>query len=515
MLDPTGLFRTFAAWRRRWVKPGAAITLQRRLLLSIVRRAAYTRFGVDHGFAEIADVSEFQRRTPLRSFAAHWAEYWEPEFPVLRDCTWPGLIPFFAKSSGTTTGASKHIPYTRDMRRGAARGMFELICHHLLARPESRLLGGSALILSGAEYLEQLAPGVQAGAVSAITNRFSRRWLRGRLLPPPEIANLDDWQQKITKLAPLSQSRHVRGLGGSPNWLLIFLEEVARCLPDERRALASWLPELELIMHGGVNFAPYRSRFRDLLEGSHAETREVYSASEGLFAIADRGDGEGLRLIPNAGVFFEFVPVAELDATAPPRHWIADIETGVEYAVVISTAAGLWGYTLNDTVRFISRNPPRLLVTGRTNYLLSAFGEHLIEEEIADAVSAAAEAISTDILDYTVGARMTRDDRAGGRHVYLVECAPEPLDAEAIRIFEAVLDARLKALNDDYRELREGDFSLAPPEVRFVPKEGFLHWMKRHRGLGGQNKVPRVFHDPALFAEISAFMDTLEEGPAV
>lgn len=511
MFDPTGLFRTWVGWRHRLKGQRAPAIRQRQLLLALLRRAARTRFGIDHDFAAIRDVTDYQSQVPLRSYSAHWSEYWEQEFPLLQDCTWPGLIPFFAKTSGTTTGTSKYIPYTREMSRGATQGMFSLFAYHVLSRRQSRLFGGSAVVLSGPEELEKLAPGVSAGAVSAITARISRRWLRRRLLPPPEIAAIEDWETKISRLAPLSLDHPIRGLGGSPNWLLIFLDEVARCYPEDPCKLAAWYPELELIVHGGVNFAPYRQRFLDLLESSHAETREVYSASEGFFAVADRGDGEGLALVLDAGVFFEFIPVAEINATEPTRHWIANVEPDIDYAVVVTTAAGLWAYRLEDTVRFLSREPPRLLVTGRTNYVLSLFGEHLIEEEIAEAVSAAGASVGANVLEYAVAAELSRGEQPGGRQSFLIECLPRPEKPEARERFANTLDARLQALNDDYRELRAGDYSLDPPQVRFAPPNGFLSWMKARRALGGQNKVPRIIQDSDLFADLLTFMDAAEK----
>ena len=506
MLDLTGLFRPYARWRIGRQALVRAEEIQIRQLVRMAHGAARTRFGADHGFSGIRGVADFQRRTPLRSYDDFWDEYWRRDFPVLQDLTASGVVPYFALTSGTTTGTTKYIPYTQDMSRSAVRGMTDLICYHMLARPESRLLSGSAVMLTGSEALETLAPGIQSGAVSAIAARRTPRLLRRRLLPSADLAAVDDWQEKIRRLVPLSLASDVRGLGGSPNWLLIFLDEVAWSKPSRGTRLVDWYPGLELIVHGGVNFAPYRRRFRELLQGSRAETREVYSASEGFFAVADRGDGEGLRLLVDGGLFFEFVPVEELTATEPVRHWVATIEPGVEYAVVISSPAGLWAYQLGDTVRFLSRDPPRLLVTGRTSYILSAFGEHLIEQELAEAVSIAAEAIGVDVVDYTCTARMAGGERSGGMHDFLVECAPQPPGDAEIARFTEVLDGRLAALNDDYRELRQRDYSLRPPRIRFAPAGGFVAWMKQHRGLGGQNKVPRILNDVAMFDELAAFM---------
>jgi hypothetical protein len=275
--------------------------------------------------------------------------------------------------------------------------------------------------------------------------------------------------------------------------------------------LASWYPNIELIVHGGVNFAPYRSRFRELLEGSHAETREVYAASEGFIAVADQGDGDGMRLILDNGIFYEFVPVSELGTPYPTRHWIETAEIGVEYALVLSSCAGVFGYLVGDTIRLVSKDPPRLLVTGRTSYFLSAFGEHLIEAEIEDAVSTAAARIGATINDFSVGAVHPDAQGETGRHLYIVEFAGAPGPASHTA-FATAIDERLCQLNDDYRSHRSGGFGMGAPEIRVAAAGTFSAWMKQRGKLGGQNKVPRVITDDKLFADLCAFIRTHSPG---
>lgn len=413
-------------------------------------------------------------------------------------------------SAGTTSGKSKYIPYTRGMGRSASRGMRELIFRHLLAKPGSRLFGGTAVMLAGSLELESLAPGVRAGAVSAIAAINSPKILRHRLLPTREIAEISDWQEKIGRLAPLSLARDVRALGGSPNWLLMFLDEVAKQCSDRPRLLVEWYPNLDLIVHGGIDFSPYRDHFRELMEGSNAETREAYSASEGFFAFADRDDGEGLRLVPDGNVFFEFVPADEIQNSNPTRHWLGDLETGVNYAVILSTAAGLWSYVLGDTVRFLTRDPPRLLVTGRISYVLSAFGEHLISSEISQAVSAAAKSIGVNIVDFTVAPEPEPKAGAGGRHAFVMEVDPADVNAHGEREFIRILDETLCDLNADYRELRRRDYNLRPPQIRFVRRGAMAAWMKSRRGIGGQHKMPRIISERELFSDLTEFVETYQ-----
>lgn len=502
--DFSPLAHVLAGWRHQALQRQNAKELQARLLRSLTRRARNTAFGRAHGFGRLSGVPDYQDAVPLRDYDAFWTEWWEPSYPRLDNVSWPGRIPYFAVSSGTTTGRSKHIPYTAEMRRAAVRGFLDLLSCHLATHPGSRLLGGAVLGLTGPTSLQSAGAGVASGAVSAITAGAVPWPFRNRVLPPADLADLGDWQEKIRRLAPLALQTDIRMLGGSPNWLLIFLSEVSRQFGQDDGTLADWFPNLDLIVHGGVNFAPYREAFAALLKGSHAETRELYSASEGVFAYADRGDGEGLRLHLTGSVFFEFIPLAEVGAPRPSRHWVGSLETGVDYAVAITTAAGLWSYLVGDVVRFVSVAPPRLIVTGRVSQGLSAFGEHLLESEIADALATAATAAGTRVAEYTVSA--ARGD-GGNRHRYLVETGA-PLCADAEGRFAAALDAALARSNEDYQELRKDDLAMAAPEVVFVSKGAFASWMRSRRALGGQNKVPRVVTDAELFDDIAGFVGT-------
>ncbi len=499
MIDSTPLLRLHARARLRRLARLDPVAAQRRELLRLVRRAAPTRFGAGHGFDRIRDVVDFQARVPLRRYEQFWEEYWRPAFPILRDVTWPGTVPFFALSSGTTSGRDKYIPCTHAMIRSNARAGLDVLSHHLAARPDSRVLGGKSFMLGGSSQLTEEAPGVFSGDLSGIALDRMPWYGRPFRFPPLDIALLADWEDKLERLVERVPQEDIRVLTGTPSWLLILFDRLAERHPERGSGAAAFFPKLELLVHGGVNFAPYRGRFQSLLAGSRAELREVYPASEGFIAAADRGYGEGLRLIVDNGLFFEFVPVEELDRPNPTRHWAATLETGVNYAVVLSTCAGLWGYVLGDTVRFVERAPPRLLITGRTSYCLSDFGEHLLGEQIEQAVAAAAEAIGAAVTDYAVGA--VHADRPGGLggHLYVVEFAEGPVTAARLAVFAATLDARLAAASEDYRMRRAGNVGLAAPRIEPAPPGAFAAWMKRRGKLGGQNKVPRIINDPALF----------------
>lgn len=505
MLDATPLLRLYAALRLRRLKAQPAETQQAQLL-GLVRKAEPTLFGAKHGFARIRSVRDFQERVPLRRYEDFWQEYWRGVFPRLRDCSWPGAIPYFALTSGTSSGATKYIPVSREMIAANQRAALDLLVHHVENRPNSRILGGKNFMLGGSTALAAEAPGVYSGDLSGIAANEVPWWARPRYFPPREEALIADWEAKIDRLARLSLRQDIRTISDTPSWLLIFFDKLAALRPELPRRLVSYYPNLELLIHGGVNFSPYRRQFEALLEGSHAELREAYAASEGFVAVADRGSRDGLRLNLDSGLFFEFVPVEELDRGNPTRHWVADAALGVQYALVLSTCAGLWSYVLGDTVEVVDRRPPRILVTGRTSYVLSAFGEHLIDKEIEEAVASAAASAGLTVTDYAVGAHYPDErDRRGG-HLYLVEFAdalPVPAQTAA---FSQVLDQALSAANADYRAHRAGGIGMRPPEVRAVKPGGFAAWMKGRQRLGGQHKVPRIISDPRLLSDLMAFM---------
>jgi hypothetical protein len=497
MIDATPLLSLYARWRQAELDRQDPVAAQQRQLLRLVARASGTAFGRDHDFAGIRSVADFQARVPLASYQDLSGRYWQGVYPHIADRAWPGRVPYFAVTSGTSSAVTKFIPVTREMLAANRRAALDVLVHHLRNRPKSSVFGGKTVMLGGSTALVEEPGGARRGDLSGIAVREVPWWARPLVLPRPDVALMTDWDRKTDILACQSRSEDIRTISGSANWLLLFLEKAMGVAGD--RGIARLYPRLELLVYGGMDFRPYRGRFERLLADSRAELREVYAASEGFIAAADRGVGEGLRLIADNGLFFEFVPAGELDSDRPARHWLATVEAGVEYAVVLSNCAGLWGYVLGDTVRFIGLSPPRLLVTGRTSYHLSAFGEHVSGEQIEDAVAATAEALDAPYREFTVGPLFPSEGRRAGRHLYLIEFLgePPPLDR-----FAALLDARLQATNADYRDIRAGDFGLLPPLVEAVPNGAFVVWMRRMGKLGGQHKVPRVLTDAARLADL-------------
>lgn len=510
MFDLTPIFRPMARRRLRKLARLDPVETQTRSLLALIGKAAGTRFGREHDFASIGSVGDFQARVKLRRYEDFWAEYWRQPFPHIADTTWPGTIPYFAVTSGTTTGATKYIPCSAEMLRANVRAGLDILTHHVAARPHSKLLGGRGFMLGGSTDLVRQAPGIESGDISGIAVAELPWWMNRRYFPSKDMALIADWEEKINTLAPASLEADIRTISGTPSWLLVFFEKLAALRPELPHRLSSYYPNLELLIHGGVNFAPYRAQYEALLEGGRAELREVYPASEGFIAIADRGPGEGMRMLLDNGLFYEFVPLEELASANPARHWIGNAETDVNYALVLSSCAGLWSYVLGDTVRLLGLDPPRLLVTGRTSYMLSAFGEHLIDEEIEEAVAKAAAAIGAPVVDYSVGAVFPKKKGELGHHLFIVEFAgPAPSGAELKR-FTETLDADLCATNEDYEAHRAGGVGLAAPSLLAPAPGTFAGWMKQRGKLGGQNKVPRIITEEALFDDLREFASARE-----
>jgi hypothetical protein len=501
----------YATGRVRQLDNRPAARAQRQTLLRLVRYARNTRFGRDHDFAGIRSIADYQKRVPLRDYATFWSEYWREPFPHLRHVTWPGRIPYFALSSGTTTGATKYIPVSRQMLASNQEAAFTSLSLFLAAFPGTPLFTGRLFFLGGSSDLQDLStmavqkPGggsrypVLVGDLSGITTREASPLVRPYTFPPVEIALLKDWEEKLRVLAEWAAKLPITMLSGVPSWLLVLFEQLRQL--TGRETIAEVWPTLRLVIHGGTRFDPYRSLFRRIIGCDDVQLLETYPASEGFIATEDPRY-HLLRLIPDHNLFFEFVPVAEIDAAQPTRHTVANLEVGVPYALVLTTCAGLWSYKIGDTVCFERRDPPLLRFTGRTKYFLSAFGEHLISEEVEQAVTRAADATGAAVVDFHVGPVFPKCLGKSGRHRYLVEFAAPPND---LGRFAAELDGALCRLNEDYEVHRRGDLTMLAPEVRVVRRGGFADWMRSVGKVGGQHKVPRMDNSGELTQRLSRF----------
>ncbi len=504
-MDPTPILRLLASRRLAKLDRMDPAATQQRTLLALVEAARRTNFGQEHGFDEIHSVADYQARVPLRSFEDFWADYWKAAWPVLDRVTWPGRIPFFARTSGTTTGRTKFIPITKQIIKGNERAGFDLMCFHLAQRPESRPLSGKSFIVAGSAALEEVSPGVFSGDVSGINTKLMPSWVSRRILPAGEHALISNWDEKVQVLSRQALEHRITMVSGMCNWLLAMLDAIRQRRREAGLGDGPTLPDLQLMIHSGVPMDLYSERLGAHLEGTAVETRELYAASEGFIACADRGPGEGLRMMLDNELFMEFVPIEELGSDNPRRFWAADVERGVDYAIALTNNAGLWSYLLGDVVRFVDTRPLRMLVLGRTSQMLSPFGEHLIAAEIDAAVRAAAQGLGIGFAEYTVGPVLPERLGARGYHVYVIEPSA-PLEGEPQALARAAaqrIDRVLCEKNEDYQAQRRGDQGVAPPRVAWAEPGTFQSWMRAKNKLGGQHKVPRVTAKPDRFAALA------------
>ena len=506
LFDPTPLFRLYARQRVKKMNDLDPVAAQENLLRGMVDFASMTEFGLSHDFAAIRTIADYQHAVGLRRYEDFWLEFWEAQFPVIEDCTWPGRIPFFALTSGTTMGPTKYIPFTKEMMLANSRAGLDLLALHVTSNPNSSLFSGKSLMLGGSSDLSELAPGVYSGDLSGIVAQNLPLWVRPWSQPSRSIALMNDWEKKITILAEQALRQRITSISGVPSWLNLLFAKMAEQKGTQDICLAELLPDLQLLIHGGISFAPYRHQYEDYLVDSSAEMREVYAASEGFIGIADEKYNEGLRLCLEHGLFYEFVPVAEIDSENPTRHWIDTIETDINYAVVVSSCAGLWSFIIGDTVRFVDRTPPRLLVTGRLSYSLSVFGEHLIGEEIETAIARAAASTKRHVTEFSVSADVSSDAQSQGQHIFLAEFSHGTLSTEERSHFISVLDDELCNQNADYHAHRADGFGLQVPQLICAKPGAFEAWMKDRGKLGGQHKVPRVILDNELFQSLQQFV---------
>ena len=481
---------------------------QERLLLRMVRRAADTEWGRRHGYARIRSARDFQKAVrPCRYEDV--APLWHRAFEGARDVTWPGHIRYFALTSGTTAGASKAMPVSREAIRANVRSGTTLL--GLLERqaPGTALLAGRTLYLGGSTRLERRGPCWQ-GDASGINARHLPRMAWRFRLPERDVAAMADWEAKVEAICERYLASPVRAVAGLPSWTLILFRRLVDAARERlgRRVetVGEVWPELRAFVHFGMDFEPYREQFKELV-GRPVATINTYSSSEGgLNAIQSDQADPSMQIELDAGTFYEFVPFDELHSDDPPRLTLGDVRTGVSYAVLLSTVSGIWDYDVGDVVRFTSLRPPKIVFASRTAHQLNALGEHVIQEHLDGAMAEACRSLRAAASDFTVTSAMPRANDPRGHHLWLVEFAggTPPLDELAAR-----LDASVAAASDDYAAHRAGDFGMAPPEVIALTTGAFYEWARRHDRLGGQSKVPRIAPSPAMVDELCSLSKTL------
>jgi hypothetical protein len=508
-------FHQYAKRRMRAVGRLDPVAVQKATLHSLLARAAKTRFGRDHAFETIRTVADYQARVPLRTYEDLWNDYLKARYPTFDDLAWPGRIPFLALTSGTTTGATKFIPVSKEMVASNRKAAQTMIAAYLRERPSSRLFCGKLFFLGGATDLEHPAPGVGQGDLSAIAAKTVGLWLRPYTFPPLAVALLPNWDQKLTRMAESCLGEPITLVSGVSSCLVSLFQRVLAL--SGKATIAEVWPTLELVVHGGVKFEPYREAFGTLIGSPQVALMESYPCSEGFIAHGDPKTGY-LRLLLDHDLFYEFVPADLLESDRPTRRWLGDVETGVNYAIVVSTCAGMWAHVIGDTIRFEQLEPPLLTFTGRTKYTLSAFGEHLTSEEMEGAVAASSSAQGCAVKDWHAGP-VFQGGGALGHHVFVFEFMTPPADLAA---FREALDRELSRRNAHYEWFRAEGGGLGLPELVAARPGGFDDWMRSRGKLGGQHKVPRMDSSGRLTGELLGFLkdrglvvETVQPGSAL
>ena len=480
--------------------------VQARLLRGLLHRARCTEWGRRYGFGDKPTAADFARRVPVSTYEQLYPELEK----VLRgqpDVLWPGRPQWFAKSSGTTNARSKFIPITaealRDCHYRAGRDMLALSTY---LYPQERLLAGKTLSLGGAHSLNPFRPQEsvsRVGDVSAVIMAQLPGWAEQLRTPPLHLALLDEWEEKIERIAAHVLRQDVRTLAGVPTWMVVLLRRVV-ALAGADNITQVW-PHLRLFLHGAVAFGPYRELFRQLIPDARMRYLEIYNASEGYFALQDQPGSEDLLLLLDHGIYYEFLPADQWNAPDPRPVPLVEVELNRPYALVISTNAGLWRYLVGDTVRFTSLVPYRVRITGRTKHFLNAFGEEVVIENAEAAVAAACQATGAAVRDFTAGPVWFTADSAASRggHEWVVEFA-DPAACPDLARFGTILDTTLCALNSDYAAKRHRSLALAPPKLRAVPTGTFEAWLASQGKLGGQHKVPRLLNTREVLEAVLA-----------
>lgn len=455
--------------------------MQRDVLMHLVGRASNTEYGLKHAFSEINNYEQFVKCVPVNSY-----EELKESIDRMRhgesDVLWPGRVKWFAKSSGTTNDKSKFIPVTNEgLHHIHYAGAFDTVALYLRNTPKSRLFDGRSLILGGSHSPNYNMPGSLVGDLSAILIENINPLANLVRIPKKRTALLADFEVKRDRIAQESLNKNVTNLSGVPSWMLSVLTRVMEL--SGKQYLDEVWPNLEVFFHGGVAFTPYRQQYEHLIRSPRMQYMETYNASEGFFGLQSEPTDKSMLLMLDYDVFYEFQEMGT-DNIVP----IWGVESGKNYAMLISTSCGLWRYMLGDTVRFTSVNPYKFVISGRTKHFINAFGEELIVDNADQGLAYACQQTGAEVSEYTA-APIFMDDHAKCRHQWLIEFSTPPQD---LRQFAALLDERLQSLNSDYEAKRYKDITLQPLEIVTARPGLFNEWLKQHGKLGGQHKVPRL-----------------------
>lgn len=470
--------------------------IQQDQLLKLLRMAAHTEFGKTYNFAKIHSVEEYRKQVPL-FYYEDYKSYIDRVRQGEQNVIWPTPIRWLAKSSGTTDGKSKYIPVTTEgLQQCHYQGGMDALAVYASWYPDNQLFTGKCLTLGGSHQIDKLNEHVHTGDLSAILIQhlpFYIHWLR---TPSLQTALLSNWEEKLEKITKEVIRQKVTSFAGVPSWNLVLMKHILE-YTGKKNMLEVW-PSVELFIHGGISFKPYRDQYYKLFPSSSIHYLETYNASEGFFSVQDNPHDESMLLMLDYGIFYEFIPVDRLKEDPPPVCHIGEVKPHTDYAMVISSCNGLWRYIVGDTVKFTSVYPHKIVITGRTKHFINAFGEELIVENAEKALAEACKATGALVNEYTVAPVYFGDHRKG-THEWIVEFEKQPND---IQLFIDVLDKTLMELNSDYEAKRYKSITMDKPVVRVVKKGTFYQWCRQKNKLGGQNKIPRLFNERTYAEEI-------------
>ena len=475
------------------------ISAQRNVLQHLVTQGQYTDFGKKYNFNRLFTIKDFKKRVPIHEYD-DLKPYIQRMMNGEENVLWNTPINWFAKSSGTTSDKSKFIPLSEEsFKEMHFKASKDVLTHYYNNFPESDLLTGKALVVGGSHQVNSINDEIQYGDLSAVLMQNSPFWGQWIRTPELRIALLDEWENKIEKLAENTLNENVTSIAGVPTWTIILIKRLLEM--SGKSTLKEVWPNLELYLHGGVSFTPYRKQMEKLI-GGPINYLETYNASEGFFAAQCMPNDEGMLLFTDHGIFYEFLPLEEYGKPDARTVGLRQVELNKNYALVISTNGGLWRYLVGDTVAFTSLKPYKIKVTGRVKYFMNAFGEEVIAENADKAIAKACEVTHTVVNDYTA-APIYFNENENGAHEWLIEFDSPPEDLDS---FTKELDSALKDLNSDYEAKRYKNIALRMPLVRSVPHGTFQLWLKTKGKLGGQHKVPRLSNERKMIEEINALL---------
>lgn len=474
--------------------------IQNEVLFSLLNSASDTEWGKKFGYRNITSIKDFQRAVPLQQY-----DDIKPYVDRLRkgekDLLWPGEVKWFAKSSGTTSDKSKFIPVTTEaLDECHIQGPKDVFAQYIKNFPETKILKGKTLTLGGSHSVNNPDNNSYSGDLSAILLENVPFWADFIRTPTTEIALIEEFEEKVERIIETALDQNITSFSGVPSWYLVLFKRVLE-KTGKSNLLEVW-PNLEVFVHGGVNFEPYREQYRKLIPSDHMHYMETYNASEGFFGIQDSPHRDDMLLMLDYGVFYEFIPMSEWDSENPKTLILKDVELNENYAIVISTNAGLWRYIIGDTVKFTGKYPYKIKVTGRTKHFINAFGEEVIIDNADRAIQIACNHTGAIVNEYTAGPVFMGDNQKGA-HQWIIEFDKEPADLD---FFVANLDNSLKTLNSDYEAKRHKNLTLDLPKVEVAPKGTFYEWMKRRGKTGGQNKIPRLANNRVFLDDLLKLM---------